>query len=81
MSCRETVINGHLLGACMKKRRWSVRRWKAGWGVFDRDICFDSFPTLEEAHTYATQCAVADVLFASGGLMMLADMKAGCYAS
>lgn len=62
-------------------KRWSVKRWHDRWGVFDRGVCHDSFPTLQEAHTFATQCAVADVLFETGGLELLANMKAGSYAT
>lgn len=69
--CRETVINGLILGDCMKKRRWSVKRWKTGWGVFDRGICHDTFPTLADAHTFATQCAVIDIFLEDGGLFRL----------
>lgn len=79
--CREFIDHhGLLVGQCLKNKRWSVRRWKNEWGVYDRDICHDSFPTLEEAHTFATQCAVADILFESGGLTLLSNMKSGSYA-
>ena len=35
----------------------------------------DSAPNLPEAHTYATQLAVSDVLFEKGGLTLLNTMK------
>lgn len=50
------------------RRRWSVRRVGDSWGVFDRGVWADVFPTLVEAHTWATQCAVAAEVYQPGGL-------------
>lgn len=62
-------------------KRWTVAKRDGRWRVLDRGVWHDTFDTLEQAHTYATQCAVADVLFETGGLDLLANMKAGSYAS
>ena len=57
--------------------RWSVRKEEDGrWCVMDRDCRYDVLDTLEEAHTYATQLAVADVLFEPGGLTCLKLLQA-----
>lgn len=54
--------------------RWSIRKRHGQWRVFDRDLWHDTFPTLEEAHTYATQQAVTDEIFEPGGLTRLKAM-------
>lgn len=57
-------------------RRWSVAKLDNNkWGVFDHGTWFDTFNTLHEAHTYATQLAVADCLFAPGGLNTLRSLQ------
>lgn len=57
-------------------KRWSVRKEEDGrWCVLDRDCRYDIYDTLEEAHTYATQLAVADVLFEPGGLTCLKRLQ------
>jgi hypothetical protein len=58
------------------KPRWSVRKKGDQWRVYDRQWWHDTFDTLEEAHTYAMQCAVADVLYEPGGLTRLAELTA-----
>lgn len=55
----------------MTGRRWSIRYRDQRWRVYDRNVCWDTFDTLPEAHTWATQTAVADVLYAPGGLTIL----------
>lgn len=55
----------------MTPKRWSVRKREGRWRVIDRDTWHDTADTLEEAHTYATQLAAADVLFDNGGLTRL----------
>jgi len=55
--------------------RWSVRKRNGGWRVYDRGYWHDMFNTLPEAHTYATQCAVADKLYEPGGLTWLAQIQ------
>lgn len=57
-------------------KRWSVRKVNGQWRVYDRGAWWDTFDTLEEAHTYATQNAVADELYESGGLTRLSRMLA-----
>lgn len=59
-------------------KRWTVRRKDGGWGVFDRGVWSDQFDTLTEAHTWATQCAVADTLYSPGGLTLLRILKGRC---
>jgi hypothetical protein len=61
--------------------RWSVRKRDGQWRVYDRGFWHDSFDTLVDAHTYATQCAVADVLYEPGGLTWLRKLErwAGLY--
>ena len=56
--------------------RWSVRKQNGRWRVYDRNVWSDTFDSLEEAHTWATQCAVADKLYTEGGLRQLAAMLA-----
>lgn len=55
--------------------RWRVRKESGRWFVYDERWAHDSCDTLVEAHTYATQLAVADVLFNPGGLTQLAELK------
>ena len=52
-------------------KRWTIRKRLGRWRVFDRHIWHDTFDTLEAAHTYATQNAVADELYQPGGLTCL----------
>lgn len=52
--------------------RWSVVKRDGRWRVLDRGQWSCTFDSLEEAHTWATQCAVADRLYAPGGLSLLA---------
>jgi hypothetical protein len=54
---------------------WTVKKRAGTWRVYDRGVWHDTFDTLEEAHTYATQNAVADALYQPGGLSLLAEMK------
>lgn len=55
--------------------RWSVVKRDGRWRVLDRGVWSDTFDSLEEAHTWATQNAVADVLYRPGGLSWLAWFK------
>lgn len=52
-------------------KRWTVRKRHGRWAVYDRDVCWDHFDTLTEAHTWATQCAISDTLHSPGGLTLL----------
>lgn len=54
--------------------RWSVKKRDGKWRVCDHGAWFDTFNTLPEAHTYATQCALADEIFAPGGLTRLGNL-------
>lgn len=60
------------------KPRWSIRKRDGQWRVYDRGVWADVYNTLDDAHTYATQCAVADVLYQPGGLTLLEELKEGC---
>jgi hypothetical protein len=55
-------------------KRWAIDKKNGRWRVLDRGIWHDSFDTLKDAHTYATQCAVADELYSPGGLTCLFNM-------
>lgn len=55
--------------------RWTVAKYRDKWSVFDRGVRCDDFDTLEEAHTWATCNAVADVLYAPGGLTCLRRLQ------
>ena len=60
----------------MPVNRWSVKKLADGrWGVFKSGSWWDVFPTLNEAHTYATQSAVAEDLYEPGGLTYLKFLK------
>lgn len=59
-------------------KRWTVAKRAGQWCVFDRGIMWDQFPDLDSAHTWATQNAVADVLYEPGGLTLLTILKRGC---
>jgi hypothetical protein len=48
--------------------RWSVKFRNGEWRVYHGQFWADRFPTLVQAHTAATQCAIACELFAPGGL-------------
>jgi len=48
--------------------RWSIRFLHGEWRVYDGDAWADRYPTLAEAHTYATQQAIITELCAVGGL-------------
>lgn len=56
--------------------RWSVRHIDGRWRVYDGDVWWDTFATLPEAHTAATQNAITDTLWAPGGLTLLARWRA-----
>lgn len=55
--------------------RWTVCKRDGRWRVLDRGVWWDTFDTLEEAHSYATENAAADILFKPGGLSLLALLK------
>lgn len=55
--------------------RWRVQKIGGSWRVLDYGTWHDTFDTLPEAHTYATQLAVADELFNPGGLTFLNSLK------
>lgn len=52
-------------------KRWTVKKKNDYWVVYDRGIAWNCYNTLAEAHTEATQNAVADTLYAPGGLTTL----------
>ena len=53
------------------KPRWCIKYRNSQWRIYDRDQWSCTFDTLPEAHTWATQSAVADVLYQAGGLTWL----------
>jgi len=55
--------------------RWTVCKRDGSWRVYDRGVWAETYDSLEEAHTAATQNAVIDVLFKPGGLSLLALLK------
>lgn len=59
----------------MDMNRWTIRKRNGRWRVYQDEWWWDTFDTLEDAHTYATQSAVADTLFNPGGLLKLANLK------
>ena len=70
LGCREHyTAGGALRGVC--QRRWSVRKRRGVWRIYDQGTWHDTCDTLAEAHTYATQCAVFDELCEPGGLSRL----------
>ena len=59
----------------MSPPRWRVDYRRGAWRVVNpKGVWHDSADTLPDAHTYAAQCAVADVLFAPGGLSRLSEL-------
>lgn len=56
------------------KPRWSVIYRDGRWRVMDRGQWSCTFDSLREAHTWATQNAVADVLYRDGGLTCLTEL-------
>jgi len=57
--------------------RWRVCKRDGEWRIYDRaGTWHDRAPTLVEAHTWATQCAVMDELCEEGGLTRLAVLVA-----
>jgi hypothetical protein len=71
-SCANRVTAGD--GQRMRNK-WKVCYRDDVWRIYDGPVWHDSCPTLIEAHTYATQLAVADTLFAPGGLTLLRWLK------
>ena len=67
--CPETAEYGRLRGACL--RDYQICKRDNVWRLYQRGIWLDTFPTLQEAHTYATACAITDLLFEPGGLTCL----------
>ena len=55
--------------------RWSVRKVNGQWRVYCEDSWYDTFESLDAAHTFATQSAIADELFMAGGLSYLKMLK------
>ena len=56
--------------------RWSVCKRDGHWRVYQGDAVWnDTFDTLADAHTWATQCAVADRVYEPGGLTTFAAMS------
>lgn len=68
--CVSPVIagDGPLMGI---RNKWKVTYRDGVWRIYDNDVWHDSCDNLVDAHTYATQLAVADTLFQPGGLTLL----------
>jgi hypothetical protein len=58
-------------------KRWTVKKKNDYWVVFEGGVAWDCFENLREAHTWATKNAVADELYAEGGLTCLSELKRG----
>lgn len=56
-------------------KRWRVEKHGGRWRVLDAGAWMDTFPTLPEAHTYATQLAVVNEIFEPGGLSFLKELQ------
>lgn len=56
-------------------KRWRVCKRHGAWRIYDRGTWWDTYNTLTEAHTVATQNAVADTLYQPGGLTLLEEMR------
>jgi len=54
--------------------RWSVCKRNGRWRVCDRGVWWSTHDSLYEAGTEAMQNAVADMLYAPGGLTWLMRM-------
>lgn len=54
--------------------RYRVCKRDGQWRMYDRDVWTDTFDTLHGAHTWATQCAVSDVLYEPGGLTRMREL-------
>lgn len=54
--------------------RWTVNKRGGKWCVYDRGVLWDTYDTLNEAHSIATRNAVADELYAPGGLTCLKNL-------
>jgi len=62
--------------------RWSVKFRHGEWRVYDGTAWADRYPTLTQAHTFATQQAIVTELCAPGGLTRFrawADIVFGPY--
>lgn len=56
------------------RHRWSVCKRDGRWRVLDRGIWSETYDTLAQAHTAATQHAIADCLYQPGGPAYLAEL-------
>jgi hypothetical protein len=54
---------------------WRVCKRDGAWRVYDRGVWHETHRTLPEAHTAATQLAVACDLFTEGGLSCLKKLR------
>ena len=72
LDCPETLEYGRLRGACL--RDYQICKRDNAWRIYQRGWWLDSFPTLKEAHTYATACAVTDLIFEPGGLVWFKEL-------
>ena len=55
--------------------RWRVCKRDGLWRILDRGVWSDTYYTLPEAHTAATQYAVMEELFKPGALVALAELQ------
>ena len=60
------------------RRRWSVAKRDGRWRVIDRGTWAETYDTLPEAHTVATQHATADLIYTDGGLTLFARLLDAC---
>lgn len=66
-----SCVNPVDAGDGLMRNNWMIKYRDGVWRIYDNQVWHDSCATLTEAHTYATQLAVADTLFEPGGLTLL----------
>lgn len=71
---REYALRTSTEHASHSHHRWSVAKRGGRWRVIDRGVWAETHDSLAEAHTSATQNAVADRLYEPGGLTLLAQL-------
>lgn len=54
--------------------RWHVRCREGQWQVLDRGVWHDTYPCLVDAHTAATQYAIATDVFKPGFLTWFKEL-------
>lgn len=55
-------------------KRWKVCKRAGEWRVYDRGVWWDTYPSLQDAHSWALRCAVTDELWAADGITRLREL-------